>query len=370
MDSWLQEGLEGVIAAKTGISAIDGQKGRLVYRGYWIEDIALQHSFEEAAYLLLYGALPTKDELAYFDRLLKEHRVLPDYVKRILFQLPKDMEYMSVLRTLVSALGDRSFVWKPTVEQAVQVISCVPTMISAWHRRQQGLDLIEPRRDLDHVENYLYMLTGNRPGDVHKKALEVYFILTMEHGMNASTFAARVTLSTESDLISALTAAIGTMKGPLHGGAPSGVIRMLEAIGEEKNAEPWLRKHLKTGERIMGFGHRVYKTHDPRSLVLKEITKRLAGQDHWLDLANTVETLAIRLLEEYKPGRKLYTNVEYYAAAVMRAIEMPSVLFTPTFTASRTVGWSAHILEQAQSNRLYRPESVYIGQLPPGEPNL
>jgi citrate synthase len=202
------------------------------------------------------------------------------------------------------------------------------------------------------------------PEGAHTEALSAYLILTMEHGMNASTFSARAVASTESDLISAIVGAIGSMKGPLHGGAPSGVTDMLEAIGTKEQAEPWLRAALQRGERLMGFGHRIYKTTDPRAIALSEVTRRVAGEDPWLDLANHVEETAQALLAEFKPHRRLYTNVEFYAAAVMRAIGLPSELFTPTFTASRMVGWTAHVLEQATVNRIFRPQSTYVGPMP------
>lgn len=267
-------GLEGVIAAQTGISLVDGNNGRLVYRGHWAKELAERHCFEEAAYLLWHGRLPDNRELKELKEALRTHRVLS----------------------------------------------------------ADTLRLIE--------------------------------VLPLEHGLNASTFAARVVTSTASDLVSAVCAAIGAMKGPLHGGAPSEVLYMLEDIGNKSNAEPWLRERLERGERLMGFGHRVYKTRDPRAEALRTVTATLTQGDPWLDLAVYVEETAIRLLQEYKPGRRLYTNVEFFAAAVMRSVSMPAELFTPTFTASRMVGWTAHIAEQAANNRIFRPQSTYIGALP------
>ncbi|MCH1627749.1 citrate synthase/methylcitrate synthase [Fredinandcohnia quinoae] len=357
-------GLEGIIAAETEISLVDGDNGLLVYRGYWAKDLAIDHSFEECAYLLLYGNLPNETELLQFTNRLIDNRKLPQAIEEIIDRLPNDMDMMSVLRTAVSALGDSTFSWKPTIEQAVRIISVVPTIIAYRYHQVRGSEVFLSKRGLSHIANYLYMLQGKVPTHAQERALTAYFVLTLEHGMNASTFSARSVLSTESDIISAITGAIGAMKGPLHGGAPTEVIHMLDDIHSIENAEQWLRERLEKGERIMGFGHRVYKTHDPRVVALKKISQILAGKDPWLDLALHVEKTAIRLLEEYKPGRKLYTNVEFYAAAVLRAVQMPAELFTPTFTASRVVGWSAHLLEQAENNRIFRPQSTYVGEMP------
>jgi len=357
-------GLDGVVAAETELSLVDGTKGHLVYRGYWAKELALHCTFEEVAHLLWYGKLPDREELGFIQNQLKQHRTLPERVERVLKELPADMDMMSVLRTAVSVLGNESYAWEPTVDQAVEITAVIPTVIAYRHRQLMGKAAIEPDPGLGHVANYLYMLTGEQPKESHVRALETYCVLTMEHGMNASTFAARVIASTQSDMASAISGAIGAMKGPLHGGAPTEVIAMLNEIGTPSNAEPWIRAALERGERIMGFGHRVYKTKDPRAEALRTVTEQLSGEDEWLDLARHVEQTAISLLEEYKPGRKLYTNVEFYAAAILRAIEMPSELFTPTFTASRAVGWTAHVLEQAENNRIFRPQSTYVGPMP------
>jgi citrate synthase len=359
----IQPGLKGVVATETKISHIDGEKGRLIYRGYDVKKLTEHDSFEEVAYLLWFGVLPTAKELANFNEELKSHRPLSSYLKNILDALPREMEMMSVLRTVVSAEGSLHYTWKPTIQQCMKLTSMMPTMIAYRNHSFQGTRFVEPRQDLGHVENYLYMLNGVLPTKAQTNALETYMILTMEHGMNASTFSARVTASTESDLISAVTSAIGTMKGPLHGGAPSEVIHLLEAIGCTANTEKVLRQKLENREKLMGFGHRVYKTHDPRAVALKSTLQKQVGEDEWLDLALHVENTAVELLEEYKPGRSLYTNVEFYAAAIMKAIQMDPSLFTPTFTASRIVGWTAHILEQSQNNTIYRPESKYTGSL-------
>lgn len=357
-------GLEGVVAAETNISLVDGEKGHLVYRGHWAKDLAMQLSFEEAAYLLWHGELPRQKDLLNLRAQMAVLRELPDHTKAIIDLLPADMPMMSVLITTVSSLGHSGYSFPPTVEQAMTLTAKLPTIIAYRHTKLAGIPWSGPDALLGHTANYLYMLTGKKPEDAHVKALNAYLVLGMEHGMNASTFATRVVLSSQSDLVSAVCGGIGTMKGPLHGGAPSEVTVMLEEIGTKDRAEAWLRNVLESGGRLMGFGHRVYKTRDPRAEALKAVVTELAGQDPWLDLALYVEQTGVRLLEEYKPGRRLYTNVEFYAAAVMRAISLPEELFTPTFTASRVVGWTAHALEQAAHNRIFRPQSEYLGQVP------
>ncbi|MFE7083602.1 citrate synthase [Priestia megaterium] len=357
----VQKGLKNVIAAETSISLVDGENGHLIYRGYDVRDLAQNRSFEEVTYLLWHGHLPTEDEKKEFSTLLKINRHLPPYVAQIIRALPNEMEIMNQIQTAIAALGTSKFKWKPSIEQAIRLASVIPTITAAIYRKIYGKEIIRPNIELNHVENYLYMLTGQVPTSTHTRALEVYMILTMEHGMNASTFASRVVSSTESDMVSAVTGAIGAMKGPLHGGAPTGVIDMLNEIKEKDRAETWIRSKLDHKEYLMGFGHRVYKTRDPRAEVLSKVCKKIGQDDPWLNLANFVEEKAIHLLEEYKPGRKLYTNVEFYAAAVMRAIDMSPKLFTPTFTVSRMVGWTAHVIEQSVDNTIFRPEAKYVG---------
>ncbi|MGG3574281.1 citrate synthase/methylcitrate synthase [Bacillus gobiensis] len=356
-------GLKGIVCTETKISHIDGDVGQLIYRGYDAKDLAVSSSFEEVAFLLLFDRKPDSEELAAFKEKLIGYRSLSDSAIELISSLPHEMDHMSVLRTVVSSLGDSSHQFPPKNEEALELISAIPTIIAFRERSMNGEKLVPPSDSLGHVENFLYMLTGKKPSSAEAVALEAYMILTMEHGMNASTFSARVTVSTESDLISAITSALGTMKGPLHGGAPSGVIQLLDEIKDKNNAESYLRNKLEKGDRLMGFGHRVYKTRDPRAVALQKKTSEVAGNNSELDLALHVEETAIRLLEEYKPGRKLYTNVEFYAAAVMKAIHLDSELFTPIFSASRIVGWSAHVLEQASDNTIYRPSAKYTGKM-------
>ncbi|MDF2857659.1 MAG: citrate synthase/methylcitrate synthase [Neobacillus sp.] len=358
----ISKGLKGIIAAETLICHIDGENGQLYYRGHEIREITKGFTFEEVAYLLWFGVFPNVEQVNELQDQLKNNRDLPENIMAIIDQLPKSMDLMAVIRTALSAeAGNGNYSWKPTVSQAIRLTALMPTIIAYRSRQLAGKMFIPPHPALNHIENYLYMITGQVPLPAHVKALETYMILTLEHGMNASTFAARVTASTESDLVSTITSAIGTMKGPLHGGAPSGVIELLNEIARVGEPEKVISEKIISGEKLMGFGHRVYKTRDPRAMALKSKLLELVGEDEWLDLAIDAEDTAIRLLEQHKPGRALYTNVEYYAAAIMKAINMEPELFTPTFTASRIVGWTAHVIEQSQNNTIYRPESKYIG---------
>ncbi|MDR6998349.1 citrate synthase/methylcitrate synthase [Neobacillus niacini] len=357
-----QKGLKNVVAAETAISLVDGEQGRLIYRGYNAKELALHYSFEEVAYLIWFGYLPGDQEKQIVSELLANNRYLPSYIYSLIQTLPLDMEIMSQVRTAISALGTKEFGWKPTIEQAIRLTAVIPVITAMIYRKVNGKEIVKPSKEMGHVENYLYMLTGERPSFAYTKALEAYMILTMEHGMNASTFTSRVVSSTESDIVSAVTGAIGAMKGPLHGGAPTGVIDMLNEIKDKETAETWIRQKLERKEYLMGFGHRVYKTRDPRAEALSEIVKQVGADDASLELASYVEQLAVQLLEEYKPGRKLNTNVEFYAAAVMKAIDMSPSLFTPTFTVSRMVGWTAHVIEQSLDNTIFRPEAKYIGK--------
>lgn len=352
-------GLEGIVAATTSISKVEGTEGRLIYRGYNIHDLARTTSFEEVAYLLWFGHLPNTSELADLKTQLAAQRTLPEAVLQAIRTLPANGEPMDVLRTVVSAWGVTTIKGKPTVEQAIALTARFPLILAAFHRLRNGQEIVESRPELGHAANYLYLLSGKQPEEQHVKALDAYLVLLADHGMNASTFTARVVASTESDIVSAIVAAIGALKGPLHGGAPSKVLDMLEAIGTVENAEPWLRNTMARGERLMGFGHRVYKTEDPRAEELRELA-RMADPQEFV-LSRRVEELALALLEEEKPGRRLYTNVEFYSAALLSFVGLPGDLFTPTFAVSRVSGWTAHILEQVGNNRLIRPEADYTG---------
>lgn len=361
-------GLEGVVAGETDIGLVDGERGYLVYRGYWAKELAVTRCYEEVAFLLWNGYLPSAEELEQLKNEMAASRKLPEYIRRIIELLPASVPMMLVLQSTVAALGEQgNAAWPPAQGEAVRLAAILPTIIAYRYRTLNGLTPLEPLPELGHAANYLYMLTGEKPTEAHVKALSAYQILCMEHGMNASTFAARVVLSTESDMYASVAGAIGAMKGPLHGGAPYEVISMLEAIGTKERAEPWLRNALENGNKLMGFGHRIYKTKDPRAEALQIATQEMIGTDPSFDLALHVEAAAIRLLEEYKPGRRLFTNVEFYAAAILKALELSPDIFTPTFTAGRIIGWTAHIMEQAANNRIFRPQSIYTGPMPRNE---
>jgi citrate synthase len=354
-------GLEGVVAAATNISHVFGEEGRLIYRGYDTRELAGHVSFEEVVYLLWEGELPTAEQLEALRANLAAHRSLAPRVRAILRGLPNTAAPMEVLRTVVSVVGVvcRTEQWSPR-EEAITLTASIPTILAAFDRQRRGLDPIQPRADLSHAANYLYMLSGEVPAEVAASALDTYFVLLADHGMNASTFTARVIASTQSDMTSAIVGAIGALKGPLHGGAPALVLDMLKTIGTPANAEPWMRAALARGERLMGFGHRVYKTEDPRAEILRSLAGRV-GDNDLFHLARAAEETGLRLLQEQKPDRRLYTNVEFYSAVVLHAVGLPPDLFTPTFAASRTAGWTAHVLEQYADNRLIRPLSEYRG---------
>jgi citrate synthase len=358
----LKIGLDGIAVAETTIASVNGQKGRLIYRGNRIEDVVAQHNYESVVFLILEGRFPKEDEKKTFSDRLKSERDLPDSVKVILRSLPHDTPVMQAIRTAVSALSFGQTPWPPTQAQALAIFAKMPTIIAFFHHVSHGQEPIEPDKSLGHAANYLYMLHGKKPTQAHVEALETYLSVSIEHGMNASTFTARVVSATEENIVGAITAAMAALEGPLHGGAPSKVDDMLDAIGSADAAESWLREKIESGARLMGFGHRVYKTYDPRAAILKGVTEKLATDDNPLfQLAMHVESTAIRLLAEYKPGRNLYPNLEFWTAGVLRTVNLPRTLYTPTFCLSRVAGWSAHILEQSEHNRLIRPGSIYTG---------
>ena len=355
-------GLEGIVASQTAISMVDGENGRLVYQGYVIADLAEEMSFEEVAFLLWEGRLPNRAELDALSLELAGHRALTRAANIALDALPADTDPMDVLRTVVSAQGVEQRLSRPTVPLAIHATASFPTILAMLYRRQLGLEPIKPRADLGHAANYLYMMNGNESSPEIVRALNTYLVLLADHGMNASTFTARVIASTESDLTSALVGAIGALKGPAHGGAPSAVIEQLELIGIADDAEAHMREMRRRKEKFMGFGHRVYRVYDPRAKILKEMCRRMNPK--FYDLAVRVEEIALRILHEEHPERPQSTNVEFYSAGVLQAIGLPKEYFTPTFASARVAGWSAHVLEQTAHNRIIRPQSEYIGPEP------
>jgi citrate synthase len=270
---------------------------------------------------------------------------------------------MDALRTGLSALGavdHRQFDDVPDLDEAIAIAARFPGILAAYFRVRSGQEPVTPKAGHNTAQSYLYQLFGNEPEERHWKPLDTYLVLLADHGMNASTFTARVIASTQSDLISALTGAVGALKGPLHGGAPSKVLDMLNAIGSADNVDAWLTNALDKGERLMGFGHRVYKAEDPRAEILRDMAET-ASDPKVFRLSKLTEDRALAMLNERKPGRRLYTNVEFYSAGVLAAVGLPGDMFTPTFAVSRSVGWSAHVLEQVSNNRLIRPQSQFVG---------
>ena len=343
-------GLEGMAVGTTVLSKVEEKAGQLLYRGHNIRDLVGATTFEEIAHLLWFGYLPGQTELSHLKTQLVAERTMPAPVVQLLRDLPSTIEPMDALRAAVSLWGAITIKGKPTLEQAIGVTARFPLFLAAFHRLRHGLEPLESRSELGHAANYLYLLTGQVPNDEQVKQLDAYLVLLAEHGITASTFTARVVASTESDLVSAVVAALGALKGPLDGGAPSKVQDMLEAIGMVDYAKDWLRNALAKGERVMGFGHRVYETEDPRTEALREMA-RIANPQEFA-LASGVEEVALPLLEQQKPGRHLHTNVAFYSAILLAAVGLSADLFTPTFAVGRVVGWTAHILEQVGNNRV------------------
>ena len=350
-------GLKGVLAGETSLAKVDGENGRLVYRGYPIGDLVERGSYAAVAELLWTDAWDPDAHLACGP--------LPGGVLEVLRRLPPTANAMDALRTAISAWGAAVGPgWPPTVEQAREVTALAPSVLAAFARLRDGLEPIDPDPSLGLAAGFLYQLRGERPDEASARALDAYFIVGAEHGFNASTFAARVIVSTHSDIASAVVGAIGALKGPWHGGAPSEVVDQLHEMGTVDQAEAWIRATLERGERLMGFGHRVYRAYDPRAAALRRVAEGLSGVAGWLDKAVAVEEIALRVLAEFKPDYPIKTNVEYYAAAVLQGVGLPPNLFPATFALARHAGWTAHCLEQADANVLIRPDVRYVG---PGE---
>jgi citrate synthase len=359
----MREGLEDVVAASTRLSHVDGEAGRLTIAGYAVEDLAPFATFEEVAYLLLHGRLPEPSEQARFARDVAERRALSRVAIEVLREAaaakapPMDALRMA---TPVLSLGRE----ENPLDDAMTAIASFPTIVGTYWRLRNGEGPVPVRTDLTHAAHYLHQLFGAEPSDERTRALETYLITVCDHGLNASTFAARVIVSTRSDVISALTGAVGALKGPLHGGAPGPALDMVFEIGTPERAEAVIRGRLDRGERLMGFGHRVYRVRDPRADVLAQAAERFYASDgdrSIYDLARNVEATALRLLREFKPDRRLDTNVEFYTALLLHGLGLRSELFTPTFAVGRVLGWAAHCLEQLRDGRLIRPQSAYIG---------
>ncbi len=357
----VQRGLEDIVAMESRITFIDGRGGRLLYQGYDIRDLAEHATFEEVAYLLWYGRLPTAVQLSDLERRLNELRTLPAPLNQILDSLPHDADPMDVLRTTASALA----IFEPAETQAgpssiggaLRLTAALPTILGRYQRLRSGLAPVKERPELSHAANLLYQIRGHEGSELEDRAMEVALILHADHELNASTFAARVTASTLSDLYSAVTSAIGTLKGPLHGGANERVMELLDEIGTIDRAEEVVKMKLAHHERISGFGHRIYKVEDPRATILREWSRKLGeatGNLRWLELLGKINEVVHR-------EKGLYPNVDLYSGSVYATLGIPKDLFTPIFAASRVVGWTAHVLEEYQDLRLIRPKALYIG---------
>ena len=357
------KGLEGIIANESKLSNVQGLEGKLCYLGYTIDDLVEHTSFEEVIYLLHNGKLPNRSELDGLISKLKANRNLPDGIIDFLKNAPKDAGPMDVIRTGVSMMGlydtkgdhqNRNL----NEDRAIAIIAKIPLIVAAFHRFRQGLEIVEPREDLSEAAHFLYLINGEVPSKDAAKTLDVAYILHADHGMNASTFSSRVTVATLSDMYSAITSAIGTLKGPLHGGANEGVIQMLEEIGAEDAVDAYVEGKLERKEKIMGIGHRVYKVLDPRAPHLRKMAIKLTeelGDPKWINMSE-------RIAEMMKERKGLNANVDFYSATVYYSLGIPTDLFTPIFAISRASGWTAQVLEQLDDNRLYRPLTDYTGQ--------
>ncbi|GKZ15837.1 citrate synthase [Haladaptatus sp. T7] len=363
-DQTINEGLENVIVAETRRSYIDGDAGELVIAGYPLAELAEQATFEETVFLLWNDRLPTAEELASFRADLAAYRDLSDATLDLLrAAAADDADPMDALRMGVAAatLGHET---DGPEDEARLLVAQLPTIVAAYWRLRNGNEPVAPDGDLSHAANYLYMLTGEKPTDAETRGLETYLNSVVDHGLNASTFSGRAIVSTETDLVSAVTGAVGALKGPLHGGAPGPVLDMLLDINESGDAAGYVEDKLDEGERIMGFGHRVYNVRDPRAAVLSSAAESFyesGGERAFFETAKTVETTTTDLLSERRPDLSLATNVEFYTAVLLHGIGIPSELFTTTFAIARVGGWTAHCLEQLDDNRIIRPRSAYVG---------
>ena len=359
----LASGLDGVVAAETRLSAVDGEAGELTIAGFPVEQLAGRATFEEVVYLLWHDALPDPNQLATFREELGARRALPSATLKLLRAAAAErVPAMDALRMAAGtvSLGGA----EDSYAEALALVARLPGIVAAYSRLLGGEEPVAPDPELGHAANYLYLLRGEEPGVESVRALETYLNTVTDHGMNASTFAARVIISTRSDVVSAIVGAIGALKGPLHGGAPGPALDVVFEIGEAGRAETVMREKLARGERLMGFGHRIYKVRDPRADVLAAAAERLyatEADEGLYRLALEVEKTALGLLAEHKPGRNLQTNVEFYTALLLHGLGLPAEIFSPTFAVARVAGWTAHCFEQQALDRIIRPQSAYVG---------
>ena len=365
-------GLRDITVADTKISHIDGKKGKLIYRGYDVLDLTKKSNFEETAYLLLHDNLPNKKEFEEFKKKLRDSRQIAPQMQKNMGNWRKGAEPMDVLQAFVAALAgyynEEGSAKDVSYQRAINLIAKVPTIIASWDRIRNGKEPIQPDYNLSHAANFLYMLKGEKPDKELERTFDVCLILHADHTFNASTFAAREVASTRAHMYSAVSAAVGALSGELHGGANLEVMKMLLEIKDEKNVEQWVKSKLEKGDRIMGMGHAVYKTVDPRSIVLKELSKTLAKKTEmpWYEITNNVEDSTVKFMKEEK-NRDIFPNVDLYSASVYYMLGIPMDLNTPIFAISRVVGWAAHVIEErfaeaAPKPMLYRPKAVYVGK--------
>jgi citrate synthase len=366
-------GLKGIVVTETTVGDVRGAEGFFHYRQYDATELARTRNLEDVWALLIDGALPDVAARDAFVAEVVPGRVIPEALDPLVAEVAdraRGEGPLDGLRTVLSAVAAAEG-FRPTYDldaaairsDALRIAAVTPTVVAALHRLGRGLQPIAPRADLGHAANYLWMVNGEVPSDEIARAVEQYLMLTVDHGFNASTFTSRVITSTGADVGAAVVGALGALSGPLHGGAPSRALDLLDAIGTPDRAHDWIREAVVRGERIMGFGHAVYKTDDPRSTLLREVAQRLGGPR--AEFATQVERLIVDTLAEVKPGRQLYANVEFYAGVVMEAAGLPPELFTPTFAVSRVIGWCANVMEQAADNRIIRPSARYVGPVPP-----
>ncbi|HEX8806011.1 MAG TPA: citrate/2-methylcitrate synthase [Candidatus Aquilonibacter sp.] len=368
----VDRGLEGVVVGHTDLSNVEGQVGRLTYRGYDIDDLAPNASFEEVAHLLLFGHLPNATELKAFKEELASRRALPGQLLAAMQTVPKTAWPMDVMRTITSGLAlfvpvNNHGEHVSDVHSAIDLIAKMATILAAWDRIRRGLQPIEPRTDLSHAANFLYMRTGKVPAEIEEDAIDTYLVLLADHSFNASTFSARVTASTRADIYASVTSALATLTGDLHGGAASATYTNLVEIGAPEKAEKFVHDEIAKGNRIMGMGHREYRVRDPRAKHLEAIAQELSKHSgtKWYPIARELENHSQRILAQEHPDRKIYANVDFYTAPVLADLGIPGDEFTALFACGRIAGWTAHILEQLHDNRLIRPQATYSGP-PPG----
>lgn len=367
-DLGFSKGLAGVVADATSVSQVQGQEGRLIYRGISIEDVAEKSTFEEMTYFLLRGKLPSKSDLEATIKTLKEHRKLPAYVESIIDSAPKTAHPMTVLQTAISALAYEEGPVNlkdvdGNVQNALRVTAQLATAAARISRRRRGLEPVAPKTELSHAENFLYMLHGKEASKEEARIFDIALILHMDHDFNASTFTARVIGSTEARLLSSLSGAIGALSGPLHGGANEKVLEMADSIGSADKAKAWVDNALATKAKVMGFGHRVYRTMDPRAKILKKMLDELVAKKTDKNTYNTLTVVHDAMIAELSKKEKdyIWPNVDFWSGSLYRLMDIPTIDFTPIFAVARVVGWSSHIIEMWQDNRIYRPAAKYVG---------